>query len=196
MYGSPLGWVGCKRRARHTMPLMRRFALVFLLATALSPMAQSGRQERFDVLIRNARVMDGTGNPWLRADLGITGDRIAAVGNLAAATATRTIDARDRIVAPGFIDVHSHAADGLRNPALHQGQPLIAQGVTTVVVNPDGGGPVDLAAQRAALEAARPGPNVALLIGHGSVRSAVMGNARREPTAEELQKMKELIRRG
>ena len=58
-------------------------------------------------------------------------------------------------------------ADGLRSAALHQGQPLIAQGVTTVIANPDGGGPVDLAAQRAALEAARPAPNVALLIGHG-----------------------------
>jgi N-acyl-D-amino-acid deacylase len=155
-----------------------------------------GEGGRFDVLIRNARVMDGTGNPWLRADLGISGDRIAAVGTLAAATAARTIDARDRIVAPGFIDVHSHAGEGLRNPALHQGQPLIAQGVTTIVANPDGGGPVDLAAQRASLEAARPGPNVALLIGHNSVRSAVMGNARREPSADELLKMKDLVRRG
>jgi N-acyl-D-amino-acid deacylase len=150
----------------------------------------------FDVLIRNARVMDGTGNPWLRGDLGISGERIAAVGHLASATATRTIDARDRIVAPGFIDVHSHAGEGLRNPALHQGQPLIAQGITTIVANPDGGGPVNLAAQRAALEAARPGPNVALLIGHGAVRSAVMGSARREPTGDELQKMLDLVRRG
>ena len=92
--------------------------------------------ERFDVLIRNGRVMDGSGNPWLRADVGITGDRIAAVGRLTEASATRVIDAHDRIVAPGFIDVHSHAADGLRNAALHQAQPIIAQGVTTVVVNP------------------------------------------------------------
>lgn len=174
---------------------MRRILTILCLAAIGFP-AESAQPPTFDVLIRNARVMDGTGNPWLRADLGISGDRIAAVGNLAAVTAARTIDARDRIVAPGFIDVHSHAGDGLRNPALHQAQPAIAQGVTTVVVNPDGGGPVDLAAQRTALEAARPGPNVALLIGHGSVRSAVMGNARREPTAAELQKMKELVRRA
>lgn len=150
----------------------------------------------FDVLIRNARVMDGTGNPWRRADLGITGDRIAAVGRLAGATAARVIDARDRLVTPGFIDVHSHAADGLRNPALHQGQPLIAQGITTVIVNPDGGGPVDLAAQRAALEAARTGPNVGLMIGHGSVRGAVIGSANRAPSADELEKMKDLVRRA
>jgi N-acyl-D-amino-acid deacylase len=129
-------------------------------------------------------------------DVGISGDRIAAVGRLTGATARRVIDARDRLVTPGFIDVHSHAGEGIRNAALHQAQPLIAQGVTTFVANPDGGGPIDLSAQRAAIDAARPGPNVALLIGHGSVRSAVMGNARREPTTDELQRMKDLVRRG
>jgi N-acyl-D-amino-acid deacylase len=175
---------------------MQRLTAALLLAAASGAMAESAQPARFDVLIRNARVMDGTGNPWLRADVGISGDRIAAVGALATATAARTIDAHDRIVAPGFIDVHSHAADGIRNAALHQGQPLIAQGVTTFIGNPDGGGPVDLAAQGAAIEAARTGPNVGLLIGHGSVRSAVMGGANRAPTADELQKMKELVRRG
>ncbi|HET7694832.1 MAG TPA: D-aminoacylase [Vicinamibacterales bacterium] len=176
---------------------------VFVAGTAVL-MAQSdqlappkpGDGARFDVLIRGARVMDGSGNPWLRADVGITGDRITAVGTLTAATATRVIDAGDRILAPGFIDVHSHAAEGLTRPALHQAQPLIAQGITTLVVNPDGGGPVDLAAQRAAIEQARPGPNVALLIGHGSVRRTVMKESRAEPAAAELQQMKDLVRRG
>jgi N-acyl-D-amino-acid deacylase len=174
---------------------MKKLVAAALLSTAAVLTAQSG-PGRFDVLIRNARVMDGTGNPWLRRDLGITADRIAAIGSLSGATAARVIDARDRIVAPGFIDVHSHAADGLRSPALHQARPLIAQGITTVVVNPDGGGPVDLAAQRTALEQARPGTNVALLIGHGSVRRAVMKDSRAEPTAGELQQMKDLVRRG
>jgi N-acyl-D-amino-acid deacylase len=185
---------------------MYRLLVALLLATALGVMAESAQQERpaspkrseggFDVLIRNARVMDGTGNPWLRADIGIAGDRITAVGRLTGATAARIIDARDRIVAPGFIDVHSHAGGGLTTAALHQGQPLIAQGITTVIANPDGGGPVDLAAQRAALEAARTGLNVGLMIGHGSVRSAVIGRENRAPTADELQKMKDLVRRG
>jgi N-acyl-D-amino-acid deacylase len=169
-------------------------AVVFASGAALT--AQSVQPAAFDVLIRNARVMDGSGNPWLRADLGITGDRITFVGTLASATAARIIDARDRLVAPGFIDVHSHAAEGIRTPALHQGQPLVAQGITTIVVNPDGGGPVDLAAQRTAIEQARPGPNVALLIGHGSVRRAVLKDSRADPTAAELQQMKELVRRG
>lgn len=172
-----------------------RLLLPALLASMALVTAQPV-QTRFDVLIRNARVMDGTGNPWLRADLGITGDRIAAVGRLDASTAALVIDARDRVAAPGFIDVHSHAGEGIRNAALHQARPLIAQGITTFIANPDGGGPTDLAAQRAAIEAARPGPNVALLIGHGSVRRAVMRASRSEPSTAELAQMKDLVRRA
>src|SRR5215203_3311138 len=113
---------------------MHRMIAALMLASTFVVVAEPVQVARYDVLIRNARVMDGSGNPWLRADLGITGDRITAIGTLPGATAARVIDARDRIVAPGFIDVHSHAADGLRNPSLHQGQPLLAQGVTTVIV--------------------------------------------------------------
>ena len=140
--------------------------------------------------------MDGTGNPWLRADIGIRGDRVAAVGRLGSATAKTTIDAADRLVTPGFIDVHSHAAQGLTRPELRQAQPILVQGVTTVVVNPDGGGPVDLAAQTTRLQQGGLGPNVALLIGHGSVRSEVLGKTNREPNAEELERMCALVRRG
>ncbi len=140
--------------------------------------------------------MDGSGNPWLRADIGIRGDRIAAVGRLAGATAKTTIDAADRLVTPGFIDVHSHAAESLTREPLRQAQPILAQGVTTIVVNPDGGGPVDLAAQRAALENGGVGPNVALLIGHAAARRAVIGGANREPTPDELTKMRALVRQG
>ena len=114
----------------------------------------------FDILIRNGRVLDGTGNPWYRADIGITGDRIRAMGRLGNATAKTVIDAGDRYVTPGFIDVHSHAGGGLATDELKHGQPLLAQGLTTVFVNPDGGGPVDLAAQRATYEKQRIGTNV------------------------------------
>jgi N-acyl-D-amino-acid deacylase len=180
--------------------MQRLLVAICALTVALVPQPAATQQNeggrRFDVLIRNGRVMDGSGNPWLRADVGITGDRIAAVGRLTDAAAVTVIDARDRVVSPGFIDVHSHAGDGLRTAALHQAQPIIAQGVTTVVVNPDGGGPIDLGAQRAALEAAHPGPNAALLIGHGSIRRAVLGDANRAPTDEELARMKALVRRG
>ena len=140
--------------------------------------------------------MDGAGNPWLRKDIGIRGDRIAAVGNLGAASAGRVIDAAGAVVAPGFIDVHSHAAEGLVRTALRQARPILAQGVTTVVVNPDGGGPADLAGQRSRLESGGLGVNVALLIGHAAVRREVLGSANRAPTDEELERMRALVRRG
>lgn len=160
----------------------------------VSPAAQS---VPYDVIIRNGRVLDGSGNPWLRADVAIRGGVIAAVGRLDGATATTIVDAANRYVAPGFIDVHSHAGEGLSRAELRQARPLVAQGVTTIVVNPDGGGPVDLAAQRAALEAGGAGVNVALLVGHGSVRSAVVkGDVKRAPTDDELTKMKALVRTG
>lgn len=173
-----------------------RWSLALLLCLLLSTtLVTQAQPPAFDVVIRNGRLMDGSGNPWIAGDLGIRGDRIVAMGRVEG-QAARTIDAAGQIVAPGFIDVHSHAADGIRHPALRQAQPLLAQGVTTFVANPDGGGPVDLAAQRTALEEGGVGPNIALLIGHGSVRRAVMGDARRAPTAGELTRMEELVRRG
>lgn len=153
-------------------------------------------QPAFDVLIQNGRVMDGSGNPWILGDIGIRAGVIVEVGNLDGATGTRVIDAAGRVVAPGFIDVHSHAAEGLTRQQLRQGQPVLAQGITTIVANPDGGGPVDIAAQRATLEKGGVGPNVALLIGHGSVRSAVLGRANRAPSPEELEKMRVLVRQA
>ena len=150
----------------------------------------------FDVIIHRARVMDGRGNPWVRADIGIRGDRIVAVGKLDGATATTTIDAADRVLAPGFIDVHSHAGESLTREALRPAAPMLAQGVTTIVVNPDGGGPVDLAAQRRALEEGGIGVNVGLLIGHGSVRRSVLGLERRDPRPDELARMEQLVSRA
>lgn len=176
--------------------LPRAIALAFAVILSGTGVPVLTQQQPLDVLITNGRVMDGSGNPWVRADIGIRGGRITAVGRLTGASATRTIDARDRLVTPGFIDVHSHAAEGLSRAELRQAQPILAQGVTTVAVNPDGGGPVDLAAQRAELEKGGVGPNVAQLVGHGSVRRAVVGSDNREPTAEELSKMRDLVRRG
>jgi N-acyl-D-amino-acid deacylase len=171
--------------------MVRRLAAVAFAFTALG-FAQP-QPVSFDILIRNGRVMDGSGNPWIRTDIGITGDRIAAMGRLEGAAAGRIVDAHDLVVAPGFIDVHSHAGEGLGNPALREAQPIVAQGVTTVAINPDGGGPVNLAEQRAMFERGGIGLNVAPLIGHGSVRAAVMGQANRAPTPAELDRMTALV---
>ena len=150
----------------------------------------------FDLIVANGRLLDGSGNPWRRADVGIRRGRIEAVGDLSGARAVRVVDAGGRLVTPGFIDVHSHAVESLTRDALRDARALVAQGVTTVVGNPDGGGPVDLAAQRTSLEAGGMGVNVALLVGHGSVRASVMGQADRAPTAEELARMESLVRRA
>ncbi len=168
--------------------------LVLAAAAGLAARSRQAPAQPFDLLILNGRVLDGSGNPWRYEDLGIRGDRIVAMGRLSGRAATRILDAKGLTVAPGFIDAHSHAAGSLARETLRGGVGLLAQGVTTVVVNPDGGGPVDIAAQRRTLEAGGIGVNVALLIGHGSVRGAVMGSARRAPTAEESDKMAELVR--
>ena len=167
-----------------------------LLASAmLALLTTSTAQPNYDLLITNGRVLDGSGNPWFAADIAISGDRIAAMGRLDGAKAARVVDAAGLIVAPGFIDVHSHAAEGLGG-ALHAAVPLLAQGITTVFINPDGGGPTDLIAQRTALEALGVGVNVAQFVPHGSVRQAVLGMADRAPTSDELAAMVTLTRRG
>jgi N-acyl-D-amino-acid deacylase len=174
-----------------------RYSLIALAVAAFLGASVAPQPDRFDVVIRNGRVLDGSGNPWLRADVGIRAGRIAALGALANAQGATVIDAANRLVTPGFIDVHSHAAEGLTRPELRQARPIVAQGVTTLVVNPDGGGPLDLAAQRTTLEAGGLGPNVALLIGHGSIRSDVVKpSSRGEVTNEELDRMRTLVRRA
>ncbi len=150
----------------------------------------------FDFLIRNGHVLDGSGNPWYRADVAVRGGRIAALGDLSGAQAVRVVDATGLYVAPGFIDAHSHAGPALATPELSAAEQLLMQGVTTVFVNPDGGGPVDLMAQKVALLKDGLGVNAALLVPHGSVRAAVLGMQDREPAPAELDRMRQLVRAG
>ena len=152
--------------------------------------------QSYDVIIRDGRVIDGTGNPWFRADVALEGDRIVAIGDLETATAGREIDATGLYVTPGFIDAHSHAGPGLATAGLSHGEPLLTQGLTTVVINPDGGGPVDLARQRSELLRDGLGVNTAQLVPHGSIRRAVLGAEDRAPTAGEMEEMRRLVRRG
>lgn len=184
--------------------LLARILLTLLVAS--HPVrAQTGTH--FDVLIEGGHVVDGTGNPWFRADVGIRDGRIVAVGRLAGATADRSIDATGKIVAPGFIDSHSHADDGgarvggatirtdsLRRKAMPN---IVAQGVTTVVVNHDGRSPWPIAEQRDALARQGIGANVALMVGHGEVRSQVMGDdVERPSTPDEVARMRALVRQA
>lgn len=182
---------------------MKLITRVAILCLGLLAIASAQQPQRFDILIRNGRVMDGTGNPWFPADIGITGGRIAAVGSLGNAQAGRVIDAAGTYVAPGFIDIHSHADDGsgprggLRDPdPIRRSAPnLVSQGITTVVVNQDGRSPWPIAEQRALLERTGIGPNAMLLVGHGTVRRRVMGDDVRRPARpDEIAKMRALLR--
>ncbi|MGH9659741.1 MAG: amidohydrolase family protein, partial [Bryobacteraceae bacterium] len=146
-------------------------------------LALSAAAADFDLVIREARVIDGAGNAWYRADVGVRDGRIAAVGNLARSTATRTVDARDRVLAPGFIDVHTHIEGGIEK--VPGGDNYVTDGVTTVVTGNCGGSGGRLGEWFSSLEKLGLGINVASLIGHNTVRRAVMGTANRHATAEE-----------
>ena len=164
-------------------------ALVMLILAACSPAP-------YDVVLQGGRVVDGTGSPQVVADVGIRNGLVARVGDLSDAAAETILDVSGLYVAPGFIDAHSHAGPGLATGELSHGEPLLAQGLTTVVVNPDGGGPVDLVEQRAGLEEHGLGVNVVQLVGHGSVRGRVLSSDDRAPTEDELDEMRALVRAG
>jgi N-acyl-D-amino-acid deacylase len=148
----------------------------------------------FDVLVRGGLVFDGTGNPGRIADLAIKGDRIVQLGAIpAAATAARIIDATGKYVSPGFIDSHSHAAPAIETAELAAAVPILYQGITTVMINPDGDGPADLRPQLRDIARQGPGVNVIPMIGHNAVREAVLGLADRKPTPAELAAMQKKV---
>jgi len=163
---------------------MRRAAL-FLAAVAAAAAAD------FDLLIRNARVLDGAGNPWHRASLGVRAGRIAAIGALNGKTADRVIDAAGRIAAPGFIDVHTHIESGIEKVPLAAN--YLLDGVTTVVTGNCGGSKLRVAEWFRQLESAGIGLNVATLIGHNTVRREVMGTANRPASPDEIARMANLV---
>jgi N-acyl-D-amino-acid deacylase len=173
-----------------------RLCVFFLLAASALLLPTAAAAQQYDLIIRNGRVLDGSGNPWYRADVAVAGERIVAVGDLAGHGARRVVDASGLYVAPGFIDVHSHAGTGLVRRELSAARTLLAQGITTVVINPDGGGAVDLVRQRRELLEHGLGVNVVQLVPHGSVRLEVLGMEDRAPTAVELERMRALLRAG
>ena len=140
------------------------------------------------------RVIDGTGNPWFLAEVALDGDRSRQ--SEISARPRLGVRSTPRDCTPGFIDAHSHAGPGLATAGLSHGEPLLAQGLTTVVINPDGGGPVDLARQRRELLRDGLGVNTAQLVGHGSIRRLILGAEDRAPTAGEMEEMRRLVRRG
>jgi N-acyl-D-amino-acid deacylase len=159
----------------------------------------------FDTVIKGGRIVDGTGNPWFWADVGITNGRITAVGDLSSARTQATVDAAGLVVCPGFIDMHTHSDSTLLvNP---RAESMVRQGVTTQVIGNCGmsSTPVTRDAQAEwhtlgqylnRLEEQRVATNVAALVGHGQIRMAVLGSDDRAPTEDELEEMRSLVARA
>ena len=130
----------------------------------------------YDLIIRGGRIVDGAGNAWFRADVAVRGDTIAAIGRLDGATARRIIEARDSIVAPGFIDAHSHSRRMIFEET--KAENYIRQGVTTAIEGPDGSSPLPLKPFFDQLTQAGVAINMGALVGQGSIRGRVVGLVR------------------
>ena len=172
------------------LTLIAGFSLLVAGAVPLSARAQSPH----DLIIRNARIVDGTGNPWFRGELAVQGDSIAAIAPAIPGHAARVIDAAGLVVSPGFIDPHTHASRGIF--AVPTAENYVRQGVTTIMEGPDGGSPIPLKPFLAKVAAAKISVNWGMFVGQGSVRQAVMGRVNRNATPAEIEQMKELVRQG
>jgi dihydroorotase/N-acyl-D-amino-acid deacylase len=161
---------------------------------AMSAGSLAAQSAPFDLLLKNARIVDGTGSPWYRADLAIRHDSIVRIAFNITEAARRTIDVRGQVVAPGFIDIHSHARRGIFDVPTADND--IRMGVTTVIEGPDGSSPVPLAPFLARLDSLKKSINIGAFIGQGSVRSAVMGDVDRKATPDEIARMRTLVEQG
>src|SRR5258708_26631268 len=176
-----------------TMKSLTIWSLLGIAALALTTILLA-QAPPYDLVLRNARILDGSGNPWYRGDIAIRGDTIAKITASITEPATRVIDVHGQIVSPGFIDIHSHARRNIFN--VPTADNYVRQGVTTLIEGPDGSSPVPLAPFFARLEALHMSINFGSFIGKGSVRAAVIGEVDRKPTADELEKMRGLVEQG
>lgn len=210
--------VRCRpRRRRGAVTLRKAHAAAFLALAALAAGcappdggagAEAAPEGPYDLLIRGGRVVDGTGNPWFRADVGVAGGRIVALGDLGDRTARTVIDAGGRVVTPGFIDLHTHSDYSLLRDG--RGLSKIRQGVTTEVLGESGsvaprrpgtgGGRYGVEPDWTTLDgyferlrAVGTSGNVMSYIGAGQLRRHVLGEEHRKPTPEELEEMKRLL---
>jgi len=169
-------------------------SLTALTLAALVIAAPRAQTPAFDLVIRNARIVDGTGSPWYRGDLAVKGDTIARIAPRIDAPAARVIDAAGKVVAPGFIDIHTHARRGIFQ--VPTADNYVRQGVTTLIEGPDGSSPLPIRPFLERIESAHITPNFALFVGQGSIRDAVIGPVNRKATDAEIEKMRGLVRQG
>lgn len=163
---------------------MKQFIILLMLA-------QSVTAQQFDILIRNGKIIDGTGNSWYYGDVAVKDGKIISIGKLSNATAVKTIDAKGMIVAPGFIDVHGHIEGGvIERPTADN---YIYDGVTTVITGNCGGSAESISNFFHQLDSINTSINIATLIGHNTVRRQAMGLSDRKATEGEQKKMEDLV---
>lgn len=148
-------------------------------------------QQHFDIIVKNGKIIDGTGNPWFYGDVGIVKNKIVKVGDLSRSKATKIIDATGLIVAPGFIDVHTHIeGDEKKTPTADN---FIYDGVTTVITGNCGSSNTNIKKYFAQLDSIKLSVNVATLVGHNTVREAVLGEAAVAPNPTQLKQMETIV---
>jgi N-acyl-D-amino-acid deacylase len=179
------------------MTRLARFIILALVGAAAAVAIGASLRAQptpYDLVLRGGRIVDGSGSPWYRGDVAIRGGTIARIAPAITEQATRVIDVKEQVVAPGFIDIHTHAIRGIFD--VPTADNYVRQGVTTVMEGPDGSSPVPLAPFLEKLEGLRKSVNIGSFIGQGSVRSAVIGAMNRKPSAAELEEMRALVEQG
>lgn len=151
-----------------------------------------GNSQDYDLIIRGGKVVDGSGNPWYHADIAIKNDRIAEIGQLSNHEAKRVIDAHGLVVAPGFIDPHTHALRGIFE--VPNAESALLQGVTTLTEGNDGSSPYPIDRHYADIDNLRISPNWAVFVGQGTIRQRVIGFGLRKATPDEMERMKQMVR--
>lgn len=185
------------------MQSFTRIVIIFALAvlvvavvfTALPRAQRQTNNARYDLVIKNARIVDGTGNPWFLGDIAVKDKRIARIGNLGAESqqAARVIDARGLTIAPGFIDVHAHTENIYNLP---EAENFVRMGVTSLVTGNCGSSVTDVASFLGRIKERPLAVNLGTLVAHGSVRASVMKLENRAPTADEMQAMEATVERA
>jgi N-acyl-D-amino-acid deacylase len=203
--GTIQAWIGKVRNDKAALMIctVKSVACKLLNTTIITvlltvPFFATPPQQQVDVLIRNATVVDGYGTKRYIADVAVQGSRIVAVETKSRISARKVIDATGLVLAPGFIDLHNHSEEAIATPTGRLNEGFIRQGVTTVVGGPDGfRSPTQIRDLVAKYKTNGVATNVAFYVGHNAIRSEVMGaNQRRPPTADEMQRMKQLVHDG
>ncbi len=168
---------------------MKQVPILVLIALLLSQTGARGAAESYDVILRNGLIMNGTGAPGYRGDIAVRSGFIHRIGNLRDSKATVELDVSGLVVAPGFINLHSHATIAGVKTAVN----MLTQGVTTEIINADGSGSLNIAKQLGDFSGAGLAVNLGAYVGFNSVWASVVGQADRRPSAAEIQKMRDLL---